>query len=204
MKVLGFTGGIGSGKTYVIDIFRHLGIPAYCSDKRARELYTEDVHLLAQMEKLLGEGIVRDGVLQTDMIARRIFGDRNLLEGVERLVHPAVLKDFGKWKEQQECRARQKGEKIPFVIFESAILLEKPLVKEIADKVVTVSAPLELRVERVMRRDGTDRDSVMKRISSQWNDGQREALSDFIIFADGKEALLPQVLHIMEAMSKKD
>ena len=98
----------------------------------------------------------------------------------------------------------QKGEKIPFVIFESAILLEKPLVKEIADKVVTVSAPLELRVERVMRRDGTDRGSVMKRISSQWNDGQREALSDFIIFADGREALLPQVLHIMEAMSKKD
>lgn len=204
MKVLGITGGIGSGKTYICDIFRHLGIPAYGSDERARALYLEDERLLKEVQELLGADIVENGVLRTDRIARRIFGSAPLLQQLEALVHPAVLRDFGRWKDRMAEQAQRRGERIPFVIFESAILLQKPSVRRAADRVLTVSAPEEVRIERVMRRDGSDRERVLERISSQWSDRERERLSDFIIFADGKRALLPQIVPVMERMSRTE
>lgn len=198
MKVLGCTGGIGSGKTYVSRIFAGMGIPVYHSDDKAKHIYDSNPRLLEQIAELLGRDVVRDGVLQRQLMASRIFNDRRLLDRVEQLVHPAVLEDFGRWKEEME---RNPEVKAGFVVLESAILLEKPLVRQVADKVLTISAPLELRVERVMRRDGMSREKVMERILLQWDDRKREAMADFIIFADGKRALLPQVMAVVEAMN---
>ena len=201
MKVLGCTGGIGSGKSYVSAIFGKMGIPVYDSDNRAKSLYDTDLLLRKSMVGLLGEEIVKDGVVQRDVIAAKIFGNRQLLEEVECLVHPAVIRDFDSWKQCIADRALEAGEHLPpFVIMESAILLEKPIVRASADKVLVVSAPLELRIERVMARDNTDRSRVMARIASQWSDEQRRVLADFIIFADGKQALLPQVETVYSAM----
>lgn len=198
MKVLGCTGGIGSGKTYISRIFAGMGIPVFHSDDKAKHIYYSNPRLLEKIAALLGEDVVVDGVLQRHLMASRIFNDRRLLDKVEQLVHPAVLEEFENWKKEVE---RDPEMKAGFVVLESAILLEKPLVRNVADKILTISAPLELRVERVMRRDDMSREKVMERILLQWDDSKREAMADFIIFADNKRALLPQVIAIVEAMT---
>ncbi len=196
---LGCTGGIGSGKSYVSRIFEQLGYPVYFSDDRAKLLYDTDKKLLGQMVDLLGEDILKDGRLDRGVVASKIFGDTELLAKVESFVHPAVLADFERWK-GEICRDETN---VPeFVIFESAILLETPLVKGCADKIMTVVAPYELRIERVIERDNASREQIEARIAKQWSDGQREALSDFIIFADSKQALLPQIACVIDKMKQ--
>ena len=196
---LGCTGGIGSGKSYVSKIFAQLGYPVYFSDDRAKLLYDTDKKLLGQMVSLLGEDILKDGRLDRGVVALKIFGNRELLAKVESFVHPAVLADFESWK-AEICRDQNN---VPeFVIFESAILLETPLVKGCADKILTVVAPYELRIERVIKRDNATREQIEARIAKQWSDEQREALSDFIIFADSKQALLPQIACVIDKMKE--
>jgi dephospho-CoA kinase len=198
MRVLGCTGGIGSGKTYVSAIFGKMGVPLYNTDDRAKGLYDTDMELRSQLVALLGDDIVENGMIRRDIMAGKIFGNKELLSQVEMLVHPAVMRDFNRWKQQMEESAPG------FVIMESAILLEKPIVMEQVDKVLTVSAPLEVRIERVMARDNVDRSRVEARMAAQWSDELRESLADFIIFADGKRALLPQVEAVYDAMNTLD
>ena len=201
MKVLGCTGGIGSGKTYVSAIFGKMGIPLYNTDEKAKGLYDTDMELRSALVQLLGDDIIENGILRRDIMAGKIFGDKELLAQVEMLVHPAVMRDFNRWKGEIENLSGQNGCKVPdFVIMESAILLEKPLVVEHVDKVLTVSAPLDVRIERVMARDNVDKARVEARMAAQWSDERREALADFIIFADGKRALLPQIEAVCDAM----
>ena len=197
LLTLGCTGGIGSGKSYVSRIFAQLGYPVYFSDDRAKLLYDTDKKLLGQMVALLGEDILKDGRLDRGIVASRIFGNKELLAQVESFVHPAVLADFERWKENI---CRDENNTPDFVIFESAILLETPLVKSCADKIMTVVAPYELRIERVIKRDNASREQIEARIAKQWSDEQREALSDFIIFADSKQALLPQIACVIQKM----
>ena len=205
MKVLGCTGGIGSGKTYVSAIFGKMGVPLYNTDERAKGLYDTDMELLSELKALLGDDIVENGVLRRDIMAGKIFGNKELLSQVEKLVHPAVMRDFNRWKGQIGQEAMHNGCKVPaFVIMESAILLEKPIVMEQVDRVLTVSAPLEVRIGRVMARDNVDRARVEARMAAQWSDERRESLADFIIFADGKRALLPQIEAVYDAMNNLD
>ena len=200
VKTLGCTGGIGSGKSYVSRIFARMGFPVYFSDDRAKLLYDTDPLLLQQMVQLLGEDILVDGKLDRRVVAERIFGNGELLGEVEKLVHPAVLRDFYRWKEQICSALAALGRCPSFVVFESAILLEKPLVKGCADKVLNVEAPYDLRIERVIARDGVTKAQVEARIAAQWSDEQRNALADFIIFADSRRALLPQIMDVIEKM----
>ena len=195
MKVLGCTGGIGSGKTYVSAIFGRMGVPLYNTDEKAKALYDTDMELRSALVELLGDDIIENGILRRDIMAGKIFGNKELLSQVEKLVHPAVMRDFNRWKGEIEKL------KVPdFVIMESAILLEKPLVMANVDRVLTVSAPLDVRIERVMARDNVDRARVEARMAAQWSDERREALADFVIFADGKRALLPQIEAVCDAM----
>ena len=196
---LGCTGGIGSGKSYVSKIFAQLGYPVYFSDDRAKLLYDTDNKLLGQMVSLLGEDILKDGKLDRGVVASKIFGNRELLAKVESFVHPAVLADFEHWK-GEICGDENNAP--DFVIFESAILLETPLVKGCADKILTVVAPYELRIDRVIKRDNATREQIEARIAKQWSDEQRKALSDFIIFADSKQALLPQIACVIDKMKE--
>lgn len=198
MKVLGCTGGIGSGKSYVSRIFGKLGYPVYFSDDRAKMLYDTDPLLLQQMAQLLGSDILTDGKLNRRAVAEKIFSDSKMLAEVEKMVHPAVIRDFEKWKREQ-CNG---GSAPDFVIFESAILLEKPLVRTIAHKVLVVAAPEQLRIARVMARDGVTSEEVQRRMASQWSDSQRIALADFIIFADSKRALIPQIEAVIKGMGE--
>ena len=199
MKVLAVTGGIGSGKSYICKCFKELGIPVYDSDKKTKELYANSKPLKEKLQLLLGNDIFKDGVLQNQVMAKRIFQDKCMLSKVEKIVHPAVVEDFNNWKKQVELLPPQYIP--PFVIIESAIILEKPNVLEVADKVLTIVTPLETRIERVISRDAVDRARVLARLNSQWDDEKRMALSDFIIFADDKIAILKQIIEVYNNLS---
>lgn len=192
MKVLGCTGGIGSGKSYVSNIFNKMGVPLYCSDEMAKKLYDADEPLRDALLSLLGREIMEDGVIQREAMARKIFSSADLLQKTEELVHPAVMRDFERWKE--------KWRGSDFVILESAIILQKPLVRRAADRILLVTAPEELRIERVIRRDNTTREAVLKRMAAQMTDEKMRAMADFTIFAGENQALLPQIVEVYDAM----
>ncbi|MFB0973289.1 MAG: dephospho-CoA kinase [Bacteroidales bacterium] len=194
MKVLAVTGGIGSGKSYIVRIFNAIGIPSYDADTEAKSLYSRKPEILQRVAQVAGSDIVRDGVLQKQVLAARIFSDPSLLSEVERIVHPAVLEDFIQWKAQREREGAE------LVLLESAIVLEKPAFLGCYDKVLTIIAPLEIRIERVMRRDRCTRDAALARIGSQASDSYRQKASDFTIFASDSDALLPQIVRIIKMM----
>lgn len=191
------TGGIGSGKSYAVRIFSKLGIPAYIADTRAKELYLNDKNLIKELVALLGDEIVKDGVLRRDVMAAKIFNDARILKEVNAIVHPRVLIDFEKWREERE----KEGAHI--VIFESAIFFEAPVFHHIADKVMVVTAPLEIRIKRVMKRDGLSQESVYHRINSQIGDSERLSGADYVLYTDGKRAVLPQILDILKDLKYK-
>ena len=190
MWCLGLTGGIGSGKSYVSRIFAALNVPVYEADSQTKLLYERDGALRLALTELLGDAIFLNGILQKEAMAVKIFSDQNLLERVNRLVHPAVMRDFSLWKGQQEA---------PYVIMESAIILETPFASTV-DKMATVSAPLALRLERLCQRDKATVEDARRRMEKQWSDAMREAKSDFVVHSDGKSPLLPQVLAIHRQM----
>lgn len=190
--VLLCTGGIGSGKSFVIGLFNALDIPSYDCDLAAKRLYDEDPELLDGVRRLAGDSVVgADGRLDRRALAAKIFADRELLAGVEALVHPAVMRHFGRWRESQAS---------PLVVLESAILLEKPALASMFDLSLVVTAPEEVRVARVMERDSMSREQVMSRMGSQWSDEKRLAAADFVIVNDGVRPLLPEVVRIMDIL----
>ena len=153
------TGGIGSGKSAVCALLGKLGIPVYDSDSRVKELYACRRSLVPQLEKALGSPLRQvDGTLDKARLAALIFSDEAARETLESIVYPVLLKDFLRW------RSRQKA---PFVVLESAIILSKPVFDGLADAVVLVDAPEELRIQRVMQRDGLSREDVLRRLSAQ-------------------------------------
>ena len=188
-KTLVCTGGIGSGKSYVSEVFSALGIPVYYSDRRAKELYAESRQLLEAVAEVAGADIIAsDGTLKKAVLASRIFSSGEMLAKVEALVHPAVDADFQLWKESRSA---------DLVLFESAIYLEKPSLSHIADYVLTVTAAEEVRIARVMERDHCAREKALERIANQWSDAQRIEKSDFIIRSGAGEPILPQVIEII-------
>lgn len=202
MRTLAVTGGIGSGKSYVVRMFAALGVPVYDADSRTKRLYGSDPELLASLQSILGQNLVRDGVLDRQYMASRIFSDRDILSRVEAVVFPRVLRDFMAWKNAREMEvAAGSGGNAGFVIMESALYLEKPALAGSADKVLTVVCPVETRVERVMVRSGMTRAQVLERMSNQWSDARRISLSDFTVVSDFSHPLLPQVYDIYLKMN---
>lgn len=184
------TGGIGSGKSFVVGIFRAMGIPAYDSDAAAKSLYDRDPQLLAAVAEVAGQEIISpDGSLDRIQLASRIFNDMEVRRKVEALVHPAVARDFARWAEMQAS---------DIVLIESAILLEKPVDGIKPDYVVVVTAPEDLRIERVCARDNKTPEQVALRISLQWSDEQRVALADFTVDNSGSVPLVPQIDNILQ------
>lgn len=194
MKTLVCTGGIGAGKSYVTSILNKMGYPVYNSDYRTKELYNTNEDLLNMLTDLLGKELVEEGRINRQYMAKKIFADKSLLEKVNFIVHPFVYKDFISWREYN----RNMG--VELVLFESAIFFESPMFKDIADYVLVVSAPLELRISRVSSRDNLKREDVINRINKQASQEFKEAQSDFIIFADDNLELLPQIYEMLNKM----
>ena len=195
-RVLLCTGGIGSGKSYVIRVFNELGVPSYDCDAAAKDLYDRDPALLADVVRLCVDSVLdASGRLDRRTLASRIFSDPALLSGLEALVHPAVIRDFRRWLDSLP------QDDAP-VILESAILLEKPLPEKLYDKVLAVTAPDSVRVERVMARSGLDEGQVRRRMAAQWSDAERAARADYILENDGRTPLLPAILDILERIKE--
>ena len=189
-RVILCTGGIGSGKSCVVQAFRTLGIPSYDCDRSAKELYDRDPQLLSDVVKLTGPGVLdAEGRLDRAALAGRIFADPTMLARLEALVHPAVIRDFTGWKEGQES---------PLVVIESAILLEKPQFAGLYDCVVTVVAPEAVRIARVMARDGVSEEQVRRRMAAQWDDAARIAHADYVLENNDRQAMLPVLIDIIE------
>ncbi len=160
MKTIVLTGLIGSGKSAVAALLRERGVPVYDSDARTKQLYARRKSLVRRMEEALGVPIrTAEGKLDKKLLAAAIFSDAMAREKVEALVYPALLQDFSRWRE------RQAG--APFVVLESAVILSKPLFEGLWDAVVLVTAPRELRLERVMARDGASKEAVLARMAAQ-------------------------------------
>jgi dephospho-CoA kinase len=173
---VGITGGIGGGKTTVAGYFRDLGVPVYIADERAKHLMQHSLELRQNIVKLLGENAYENEKLNRAYIASRVFADKNLLHQLNAIVHPAVAEDFAKWLSEQDA---------PYVVKESALLVETGDYKN-CDWVILVTAPLEVRIKRVMKRDKVSAEAVKARMANQLPDEDKQKYADFVIDTQSK------------------
>ena len=174
MLKVGITGGIGSGKTTVCKIFESLGVPVYYADDRAKWLTENDPDIVAAIKSLFTDDIFKNGRLDRKKVSSIVFSDKNKLQQLNAIVHPAVIKDAEQWQNEQS------GKNVPYTLKEAALLFESGSYKEL-DKIILVSAPLQLRIERVMQRDSTSEEEVLNRINHQMPENEKEKMADFII-----------------------
>ncbi len=190
MKKIGITGGIGSGKTYVASVFQSLGIPIFNADIQAKKIMTSSGKLIKLVKEEFGNDIYKDSDLNKEKLASIVFNDKSKLEKLNSLVHPIVKKEFNNWCKKQIS---------PYVIKEAAILFESNSHVGL-DAVICVSAPLELRIERLLKRDNYSEMEINQRIENQISQEEKEKLSDYIIVNDERNLLLPQIIEIHEKL----
>ena len=171
MITIGLTGGIGSGKTTIAQWFQEKGIPVYNSDFEAKKLMNENEDLIQQLIELFGDETYKNGEYNRSYVASKVFNDKELLNQLNAIVHPAVFKHFDEWLDNQNSS---------FVVKEAAILFESGSYKD-CDYIISVIADEEIRIKRVAKRDQLNEDQIRNRMKSQWNDQQRIEKSDFII-----------------------
>lgn len=171
MKIVGLTGGIGSGKSTVAQMFMDLGVPVYDSDVEAKKLMHSSKKLKEEIINLLGEDAYQEDTLNRSFIAQKVFKDPELLEQLNGIVHPAVRKHFLAWADIQ---------KAPYVIQETALIFENGS-QDQYDFVVLVTAPLNTRLQRVVERDGISEQQVLDRMGNQMDDAQKVELAQFCI-----------------------
>ena len=185
---LGVTGGIGSGKTTVCRVFNTLGIPAFSADKIAGEIMENDQGIIRRINSIAGKDLYKNGSLDRKELASLIFSDIKLLEKVNSIVHPVVFDHFNTWRNEQSA---------PYVIMDAAILFESGASK-LMNKVASVIAPIEERVERVIQRSNLTREQVQDRIRNQMDDESRKKLSDYVIHNSENDMIIPAILKIHE------
>jgi dephospho-CoA kinase len=193
MLKIGLTGGIGSGKTTVANIFEVLGIPVYYADEEAKKLMNENKALRRAIIRLFGDTAYKEGELDRSFLGELVFSDPEKLSQLNKIVHPATLEDAAQWMVRQQA---------PYAIKEAALIFEANL-QSYFDYVIGVTAPESLRISRVIQRDHTSMEKVLKRIRQQMNEEEKIALCDFVIKNDEKEGLLPQVLKVHETLLGK-
>ncbi|SDX20404.1 dephospho-CoA kinase [Flavobacterium degerlachei] len=192
-KIIGLTGGIGSGKTTIANHFRSLGIPVYIADDEARNIM-QSAEIITAIKETFGNSIFDNDILNRAALAEIVFGNPAKLELLNAIVHPAVKKNFKEWLLEHK--------NFPLVVYEAAILFENGNYKNF-DWIITISAPLESRIERVMKRDGVTREQVLKRINSQWTDEQRISKSDFVIENINSEIAKKETEEILKILKIK-
>jgi dephospho-CoA kinase len=185
---LGITGGIGSGKTCVCKVFNILGIPVFSADPVATEILDTDSRIKEGINAIAGVDLYKSGDLDRTQLASLIFNDKSMLVRVNSLVHPVVFDHFRNWMVEQEA---------PYVIMEAAILFESGASK-LVDRIATVVAPIEERVQRVMNRNTLTREQVLERTRNQMDDSERVRLSDYVIHNSENDMIIPSILNIHE------
>lgn len=193
MLKVGLTGGIGSGKTVVSDIFKRLGVQVYDADMEARILTNTSEEIKGEIKKYFGSKVfLNDGSLDRPGLALLVFSDEKKLSHLNSIIHPFVKKHFDDWLQNHN-----KGK---YIIKEAAILFESESDKGL-DKVITVTAPEEIKIRRVIERDNTSEERVRNVMKNQLSDEELVKRSDFIITNDGNTLVIPQVLKLHALLS---
>lgn len=182
---VGITGGIGSGKSYVARIFKALGVPFYDADTEAKKLMNTDGQIRSALIKQFGGAVyLEDGQLNRAYLSSVVFTDEKRLQVLNAIVHPVVIQHGTDWAEAQSY---------PYSLKEAALLFESGSYKSL-DYTILVTAPLETRIKRVVKRDAVSREQVLDRINKQMPDEKKSEIADFVIANDENVPLLPQVL----------
>jgi dephospho-CoA kinase len=188
MLRIGITGGIGSGKSTVAAIFSSLGVPVYYADDAAKNLMNSDIELQNKIMAAFGKEVYKKNQLDRKLLASIVFNDKQKLELLNSLTHPATIADAEKWILTQTA---------PYIIKEAALLFESEAYKHL-DKIIGVSAPEDLRVQRTMLRDNITADAVRKRMKQQMNEEEKIKRCDYVIYNDGIQPIIPQVITLHE------
>ena len=191
---VGITGGIGSGKTTASQIFQALGIPVYNADYWAKWLITNRQGIITQIQQILGKQAYRDdGTYNRQYVADLVFKYPEKLEALNAIVHPAVEAHSMGWHNEKATKG------VPYTLKEAALLIESKGHKFL-DKLIVVTAPEDIRIQRVIRRDEVDAEAVKARIARQMPEADKVVLADYVIVNDGKSMLLPQVWKVHQAL----
>jgi dephospho-CoA kinase len=192
-KIIGLTGGIGSGKSTIARFFAQMGVPVYIADEEAKKiLFLPET--VVQVQKAFGDSVFTDGLPDRAKVAALVFNNPDKLAQLNAIIHPAVAVHFTDWVSRQDA---------PFVIKEAAILFESGSYKD-CDAIIMVTAPAEVRIARVMARDGISRDKVLARIANQWSDEKKIALSNYIIDNSSLEIAKQEAVKIAGFLNKME
>lgn len=192
-KIIGLTGGIGSGKTSIAKYFEQKGVPVYIADERAKTISSKP-EVVKKIVSTFGNLILDSNKsISKEKLSNLVFKDKSKLKLLNSIIHPEVKKDFLEWVKIQNK---------PFVIKEAAILFESGSYKD-CDIIITITAPIEERIKRVMLRDNISREKVLDRISNQWSDEERLKKSDFVIENTSLIAAYEQVNKILDLLNNQ-
>ena len=192
MKKIGLTGGIGVGKTYVAKIFQNMSIPVFNADLEAKQCMHKNQDVKNQITNRFGKQMYLNNVLQKKELAKIVFNDEVKMHELNDIVHPQVLNRFDAW-----CKSQDSS----FIIKEAAILFESKSYLGL-DAIICVTAPEDVRIDRVKQRDGLSESEILNRMKMQIPQSEKESRSDYIIINDNQSTLLPQVLSIKGAIEQ--
>lgn len=194
MIKIGITGGIGSGKSYVSHLLEDMNIPVYNADNEAKRLTVSEEGIRSELVALLGHEVYKDGTLNKSLLASYLFADPAHAARVNAIIHPRVKQDFAAWVQRQEgCKV---------TAMESAILYEAGF-EDTVDVVMMVYAPVDLRVQRAMYRDGATEEQVRARMAAQMDDEEKRRRARFTVVNDGVQPLIPQLTRIIEQLKSE-
>ena len=188
MKKIGITGGIGSGKTIVCEVFKLLGVPVFQADIVARDIQQTDPQIRSGLIHLFGDSIyTNEGLLDRQKLAGLIFSDKELMGLVNQIIHPVVRENFRLWADRHDDHK--------YILYEAAILFESGYYKDL-DLNILVVADEPIRIKRVMQRDNSTEEAVRQRINNQMTDQEKMKLADFILENNEKNLLIPQIIEL--------
>ncbi len=187
MLKIGVTGGIGSGKSLVCEMFQLLGVPVYNADEQAKKLVNSDRQIIDSLTTKYGQDIYSKGVIDKKRLAGIIFNNKEELKFVNETIHPRVFAHFDEWLELNHHHK--------YIIKEAALLFESGSYKDL-DKVILVAAPEEIRIKRVVERDKTNEKAVKKIIESQMSENEKQQKSNYIINNDNTVLIIPHILEL--------
>jgi dephospho-CoA kinase len=193
MLRVGLTGGIGSGKTTIARIFESLGIPVYNADEAAKRIMVEHPAIKEAITEKFGPESYINGELNRAHLSKIVFSDKDKIDWLNALIHPTTIDDANKWMQQQNA---------PYVVKEAALLFESGAASEL-DYIIGVTAPENLRIQRVIKRDKSDPLQVKKRIDLQLEESLKQKLCDFTIVNDESSPLLSQILKIDQELKHR-
>ena len=191
MLKVGLTGNIGSGKSTVARVFSILKVPVYHADEESKR-FLHDPSVIENIRKTFGRSFETPaGEVDREALGALVFADSQRLSQLTHILHPLVIEDFRKW-----CLSKKENR---YIIHEAAIIFESGVEKQF-DKIIHVTCPVELAIQRVMERDGTTREDILKRMKFQLPDSEKASRSDWVINNDGTVMLIPQVLELHQKL----